>query len=129
MWSRKDEGAWTIPKGELFEGEDPLAAARREFSEELGHHAPRGPVIDLGEVRQRGGKRVIAFAVEAGFDPATLVPGTFEMQWPPRSGRLQSFPELDRVAWFDVHTAATKLVKGQIPLLQRLASPRGGTVG
>jgi predicted NUDIX family NTP pyrophosphohydrolase len=121
FWARKDEGAWSIPKGELLDGEDPLAGARREFAEELGHPPPEGEILSLGEIRQKAGKRVIAFAVRGDFDPADLVPGTFEMQWPPRSGRTQSFPELDRVAWFDLAAAKAKVVKGQISLLHRLA--------
>lgn len=120
-WARKDAGAWSIPKGELGDGEDPLAGARREYREELGHAAPDGPVVELGEIRQRGGKRVLAFAVEGDFDPAQLRPGTFELEWPPRSGRRQSFPEIDRVAWFDLATAKRKVVSGQAELLDRLA--------
>ncbi len=108
FWARKDEGAWSIVKGELAEGEDPLAGARREFAEELGHPPPEGEVLSLGEIRQKAGKRVIAFAVEGDFDPASLVAGTFEMQWPPRSGRRATFPELDRVAWFDLKTAPAR---------------------
>ena len=123
-WARKDAGAWSIPKGELEDGEDPLAGARREFAEELGQPPPGGPVIDLGEVRQRGGKRVVAFAVEGDFDPAQLRAGTFELEWPPRSGRTQAFPEVDRVAWFDLATAERKLVRGQVALLDRLAEAR-----
>ncbi len=124
FWARKDEGAWSIPKGELGEGEAPLAGARREFAEELGHPPPDGPVIELGEIRQKAGKRVIAFAVEGDFDPAAIVPGTFELQWPPRSGRWQAFAELDRVAWFDLPTAAAKIVRGQVALLEHLAEAR-----
>jgi predicted NUDIX family NTP pyrophosphohydrolase len=123
-WARKDAGAWSIPKGELEDGEDPLAGARREYAEELGQPPPDGPVIELGEVRQRGGKRVVAFAVEGDFDPAQLHPGTFELEWPPRSGRRQAFPEVDRVAWFDLPAATGKLVAGQVPLLHRLAEAR-----
>ena len=126
FWARKDEGAWSIPKGELEPGEDPLAGARREFAEELGHVPPGGPAIELGEIRQKAGKRVIAFAVEGDFDPAAIVPGTFELEWPPRSGRRQAFPEVDRVAWFDLPTAATKIVGGQVALLERLAELRAG---
>ena len=126
LWARKDAGAWTIPKGELDPGEDPLAGARREFAEELGHAPPGGDVLELGEIRQRAGKRVIAFAVEGDFDPETIVPGTFEMIWPPRSGRTQAFPEVDRVAWFDLATAEVKLVGGQTDLLARLAAARAG---
>ena len=121
FWARKDEGAWSIPKGELLDGEDPLAGARREFEEELGAAPPDGDVLELGEIRQRAGKVVIAFALGGDFDPEQLVPGEFEMEWPPRSGRVRSFPEIDRVAWFDVPAARTKVVKGQIPLLERLA--------
>lgn len=125
-WARKDAGAWTIPKGELDDGEQPLAGARREFAEELGHAPPDGPVVELGEVRQRSGKRVVAFAVEGDFDPAQLRPGTFELEWPPRSGRRQAFPEVDRVAWFDLPAARNKLVAGQVALLDRLADARAG---
>jgi predicted NUDIX family NTP pyrophosphohydrolase len=124
-WARKDAGAWSIPKGELDAGEDPLAGARREYAEELGHPAPDGEPIELGEVRQGSGKRVVAFAVAGDFDPAQLRPGTFELEWPPRSGRRQAFPEVDRVAWFDLATARHKLVRGQLPLLDRLAGARG----
>ncbi len=126
FWARKDAGAWSIPKGELEPGEDPLAGALREFAEELGHAPPDGAVIDLGEIRQKAGKRVIAFAVQGDFDPAAIVPGTFEMEWPPRSGRRQAFPEIDRVAWFDLATAAAKIVRGQVELLERLAQARSG---
>ena len=124
FWARKDEGAWSIPKGELDPGEAPLAGARREFAEELGQAPPDGPVIELGEVRQKAGKRVIAFAIEGDLDPAQIVPGTFELQWPPRSGRTQTFPEVDRVAWFDLESAAAKIVRGQAALLERLAALR-----
>ncbi len=121
FWARKDEGAWSIPKGELEAGEEPLDAALREFAEELGHAPPDGPVVELGEIRQKAGKRVVGFALEGDFDPATIVPGTFEMQWPPRSGRVQSFPEVDRVAWFELEAAVAKIVRGQAELLERLA--------
>ena len=121
FWARKDDGAWSIPKGELLDGEDPLAGARREFEEELGAAPPDGDVLELGENRQRSGKLVIAFAVQGDFDPEQIVPGEFELEWPPRSGRVQSFPEIDRVAWFDVPAARTKVVKGQVPLLETLA--------
>jgi predicted NUDIX family NTP pyrophosphohydrolase len=121
-WARKDAGAWTIPKGELDEGEEPPAAARREFVEELGHEPPAGPLLALGEITQKAGKRVVAFAVEGDFDPGQLQPGTFELEWPPRSGRRQEFPEVDRVAWFDLATARAKIVQGQVALLDRLAA-------
>ena len=119
-WARKDEGAWSIPKGELSGGEDPLAGARREFAEELGHAPPDGRVIELGEIRQRGGKRVVAFAVEGEFDPARLVPGTFELEWPPRSGRRARFPEIDDAHFFDEAMARSKINPAQIPLIERL---------
>ena len=119
-WAPRDDGAWSIPKGELSEDEDALAGALREYAEELGHAPPDGPVIELGEVRQRAGKRLVAFAVEGDFDPAQLDAGTFELEWPPRSGRRQAFPEIDRVAWFDLPTAGRKVVKGQDVLLERL---------
>ncbi|HTN23237.1 MAG TPA: NUDIX domain-containing protein [Solirubrobacteraceae bacterium] len=122
LWARRDEGAWTIPKGELEAGEDPAAGARREYEEELGHAPPAGSLLELGEIRQRGGKRVVAFAVAGDFDPALLAPGTFELEWPPRSGRTQAFPEVDRVAWFDLETARAKIVQGQAELLDRLAA-------
>ena len=120
-WAPRDDGAWSIPKGELSEDEDALAGALREYAEELGHAPPDGPVIELGEIRQRSGKRLVAFAVEGDFDPAQLDAGTFELEWPPRSGRRQAFPEIDRVAWFDLATAGRKVVKGQDVLLERLA--------
>jgi predicted NUDIX family NTP pyrophosphohydrolase len=124
FWARKEEGAWSIPKGELEHGEEPLEAALREFEEELGHAPPQGPLLDLGEIRQKAGKVVVAFAVEGDFDPAQLRPGMFEMQWPPRSGTVRSFPEVDRVAWFDVETAKRKIVQGQVALLERLVAAR-----
>jgi predicted NUDIX family NTP pyrophosphohydrolase len=120
FWARKDDGAWSIPKGELLAGEEPLACALREFEEELGHPPPGGTVIELGEIRQKAGKTVIGFAVEGDFDPDELRPGTFEMQWPPRSGRMQAFPEVDRVGWFSHDVARCKVVAGQVELLERL---------
>jgi predicted NUDIX family NTP pyrophosphohydrolase len=124
FWARKDAGAWSIPKGELDAGEDPQAGALREFAEELGCAPPDGPLVALGEIRQKGGKRVIAFALQGDFDPADLRPGTFEMQWPPRSGRMAEFPELDRVAWMRLPEAIEKVVRGQVALLERLAELR-----
>lgn len=121
-WARKDARAWSIPKGEYEPDEAPLAAARREFTEELGVPPPTGAAIELGEVRQSGGKTVIAFAVEGDLDPEAIVPGSFELEWPPRSGRLQAFPEVDRVAWFDLEAAAERIVTGQRELLVRLRS-------
>jgi len=125
FWARKDAGAWTIPKGEYGGDEDALAAARREFAEELGNVPPDGLTIALGEVRQKAGKVVTAWAVEGDFDPATLRSNTFEIEWPPRSGRRATFPELDRAAWFDLSTARTRIVAAQAVLLDRLADAVG----
>lgn len=120
FWSRRDEAAWSIPKGELEPDEDLRAAAAREFTEELGLPVPDGPWQELGEIRQSGGKVVTGWAVAGELDPAGVTPGTFEMEWPPRSGRRQEFPELDRVEWCDLDTARTRLVKGQREFLDRL---------
>lgn len=121
FWARKDAHAWSIIKGEYDpETEAPIAAARREFLEETGHAPPDGPMLDLGEVKQSSGKRVRGYAVRGDFDPAALVPGTFEMEWPPRSGKRQAFPEIDRVEWMSVATAREKIVKGQVGLLDAL---------
>ncbi|HET6703462.1 NUDIX domain-containing protein [Amycolatopsis sp.] len=120
FWAKKDAAAWSLPKGELDPDELPEKAARREFEEELGLPAPDGEYVSLGEVKQSGGKVVTAWAVEADLDPAAVVPGTFAMEWPPRSGRQQEFPEVDRVAWFSLDVAREKLLKGQLPFLDRL---------
>lgn len=120
LWARRDEGAWTLPKGEPEDGEGLLAAARREFSEELGLPVPDGEPIPLGEVRQRGGKVVTAWALEADLDPDDITPGTFELEWPPRSGRVRQFPELDRVAWLGLADAARLMIPAQRELLTRL---------
>jgi predicted NUDIX family NTP pyrophosphohydrolase len=120
FWARKDAGAWSIPKGEYEAGEDPKAAAFREFKEELGSPPPEGEVIALGDIRQSTGKTVTTFALHGDFDTATAVSNVFEMEWPRGSGRIQSFPEVDRAAWFDAPTAKTKLVKGQIGFVDRL---------
>ena len=120
LWARKDEHAWSFPKGELDDGEEPFAAAHREFAEELGIAAPTGDYRRLGEYRYSSGKVVVLFAVEADVPLEAIRPGTFEMEWPPRSGRRQAFPEVDRVAWFDVPAARTKLVAGQVPALDDL---------
>ncbi|MBB5809450.1 NUDIX domain-containing protein [Streptomyces collinus] len=121
FFARRDAGAWTVPKGEYEPDEPAWEAARREFREELGVPPPDGEAIDLGEVRQTGGKIVTAWAVRADLDPAAIVPGTFRMEWPPRSGRLQEFPELDRVAWFGIDRARAVIVKAQAAFLDRLA--------
>ncbi|MGH3762184.1 NUDIX domain-containing protein [Actinophytocola sp.] len=121
FWAKKDAGAWTVVKGEYEPPEEPEAAARREFTEELGLPAPAGPYVGLGEVRQSGGKTVTVWAVAGELDPAAVVPGTFELEWPPRSGRMRTFPELDRVAWFSLADAAEKILGGQRAFLERLA--------
>ena len=120
LWASREERAWSIVKGEYEDGEEPIAAARREFHEETGSEPPDGPAVELGEIRQSGGKRVVAWAMEGDFDPEALRPGTFTMQWPSRSGRLQEFPEIDRVRWCDPTSAKELLVAGQVPLLERL---------
>jgi predicted NUDIX family NTP pyrophosphohydrolase len=119
FWRNKDDGAWSIPKGEFGGPKDPEQAALREFSEELGPAASIGPLRPLGEIRQRGGKRVVAFFGQAIFDPANLSSNTFELEWPPKSGRRQSFPEVDRARWFDLETARTKMLSGQVALIDR----------
>jgi predicted NUDIX family NTP pyrophosphohydrolase len=121
FWARRDEGAWSIPKGEHADGEDPLACARREFEEETGAAPPEGEVIELGEIRQRGGKRVSAWALEGDLDPETVHSNTFELEWPPRSGRRQPFPEVDRAAWFGLDEARRRINPAQAALLDRLA--------
>ncbi|MHC2257113.1 putative NUDIX family NTP pyrophosphohydrolase [Bradyrhizobium embrapense] len=120
FWRNKDRGAWSIPKGEIDALDDPEQVARREFAEELGHTASVGRLQELGEVRQQGGKRVMAFAGEGHFDAAELTSNTFDIEWPPRSGRRQSFPEVDRAEWFDIESARTKILSGQVELLDRL---------
>jgi predicted NUDIX family NTP pyrophosphohydrolase len=119
-WRNKDAGAWSIPKGEIEPSEDPEQAARREFSEELGPAALIGPLQALGEIRQRGGKRVIAFWAEADFDTASLSSNSFEIEWPPRSGALKTFPEVDRAEWFELEVARSKILSGQVELINRL---------
>ncbi len=125
FWARRDAGAWSIPKGEYEPDEDPLAAARREFLEELGVPAPSGDYRELGEVRQTAGKVVTAWAVEGDLDPGLITPGTFELEWPRGSGRTQSVPEVDRVAWMSITEAAAKIVVAQRAFLDRLAELLG----
>ena len=121
FFARRDAGAWTLPKGEYEPGEPAWDAARREFQEELGLPPPDGEAVPLGEVRQTNGKVVTAWAIEADLDPATVVPGTFAMEWPPKSGRTQEFPELDRVEWFAPDRARAVIVTAQAAFLDRLA--------
>ena len=121
FWARKDAGAWTIPKGEHEPDEDPLSAARREFEEETGVSLPESDFVDLGEVRQSGGKLVRAWAADGDLDAAALESNTFEMEWPPKSGQMATFPELDRFAWLDLETARTKVIAAHAEFLDRLA--------
>jgi predicted NUDIX family NTP pyrophosphohydrolase len=125
LFAKKDADTWTVLKGEIEAGEDPFEVARREFQEETGHPAPDGDVLVLGEITQKGGKVVAAWAVEGDLDPALAFSNTFEMEWPPRSGRTATFPEIDRVEWFDLDTARSKVKAAQIPLLDRLAEAIG----
>ncbi|MGY1784739.1 NUDIX domain-containing protein [Geodermatophilus sp. SYSU D00698] len=119
FWARKDDGAWSFPKGEYADGEDPLAVAHREFEEELGSPVPATSLVPLGELRTSG-KVLTVWAGEGDLDADAAVSNTFTIEWPPRSGRLQEFPEIDRAAWFGVDEARAKLVKGQVPYLDRL---------
>ncbi len=126
FWAKKDAGAWSIPKGEYAEGENALAAAKREFCEELGI-APTGQFHPLGEIRQAGGKFVTCYAVEGAFDVSTLNSNTFELEWPPRSGRRQTFPEVDRAEWFSPEEARLKINSAQRELVERLVKLRGAS--
>jgi predicted NUDIX family NTP pyrophosphohydrolase len=121
FWARKDLGAWSIPKGEFDEGEDPLDAARREFEEELGSAPPSSALVPLGSVRQKNRKEVLAWAAEGDLDPSTVRSNTFTIEWPPRSGREASFPEIDRAEWFPVELAREKLNPAQAEFLDRLS--------
>ncbi|WP_029430086.1 NUDIX domain-containing protein [Blastococcus sp. URHD0036] len=125
FWARKDDGAWSIPKGEYAAEEDPEAAARREFAEELGSPVPAGDLVPLGELRASG-KVLAVWTVEGDLDATACRSNTFSLEWPPRSGRMQEFPEIDRAAWFDLAAARVKLVKGQVPFLDRLAALLAG---
>ena len=120
FWAKKDDGAWSIPKGEYVIGEDPWAVALREFSEEIGLPAPLGTRIDLGAFKQPSGKVVTVFAVYGDLDVTDAQSNTFEVEWPKGSGRLRTFPEVDRVEWFSAAAARTKLLKGQLPFVDRL---------
>ena len=120
FWAKKDEGAWSIPKGEFDDGEDPLKAARREFQEETGL-APDGKFIELNPIRQKSGKFVYAWAIEGDIDPTKISSNNFEMEWPPRSGKMRSFPEVDKADWFTLDKAKRKMNAGQVALLDDLA--------
>lgn len=119
LWAKRDDAAWSIPKGEFVDEEDPLVAAKREFEEETGGQ-PDGAFVSLKPLKQPGGKLVFAWAVRADFDPSKLKSNTFSMEWPPRSGRQQEFPEVDRAAWFGIEDARHKILKGQAPFLDQL---------
>ena len=120
FWARKDAGAWSIPKGEYVEGEDPWTVAQREFEEELGKAPPDGPRIDFAPMKQPSGKVITAFAVRGDLDLEGTYSNTFELEWPKGSGTIREYPEIDRAGWFSVAEASTKLLKGQRPLLERL---------
>ncbi|HEY4632960.1 MAG TPA: NUDIX domain-containing protein [Candidatus Limnocylindrales bacterium] len=125
LFARRDEGYWSIPKGEPDTDEPLVAVARREFEEETGHPAPAGPLLDLGSITQKGGKVVHAWAAEGDLDPASAHSNTFEMEWPPRTGEVRAFPEIDRVAWFGPAEARARIKDAQIPLLERLEAALG----
>jgi predicted NUDIX family NTP pyrophosphohydrolase len=121
LWARRDQGAWSTPKGEYEPGEDALAAARREFQEELGVAPPDGPSEELGEIRQKSGKRVRAWAIAGDLDPEAITSNTLALEWPPRSGRLIEVPEVDRAEWFTLEQARERINPAQAALLDRLA--------
>jgi predicted NUDIX family NTP pyrophosphohydrolase len=121
FWARRDVGAWSVPKGEYEPAEDALAAARREFAEELGASPPDGPVHDLGEVRQKSGKLVRVWALEGDLDVSQVTSNTFELEWPPRSGKTIEVPEVDRAEWFVLPVAREKINPAQVALLERLS--------
>ncbi|HWF52370.1 MAG TPA: NUDIX domain-containing protein [Solirubrobacteraceae bacterium] len=125
LWARRDAGAWSIPKGEYDDDEDPAAAARREFAEELGSPLPDAELIDLGEARQRSGKLVRAWAAPGDFDISLVRSNTFPLEWPPRSGRISEFPEVDRAEWFTLEQARERINPGQVSLLDRLEQAVG----
>ena len=125
FWEKKDEGSWSLPKGEFEEGEDPFAAAKREFEEETGFSAPHGEKIPLEPRRQPSGKLVYAWAMKADLDPSRLKGNLFSLEWPPKSGRYQEFPEVDRAAWFPIEEAYPKISKGQAAFLSQLQERLG----
>lgn len=121
LWAKKDKGAWSIIKGEMNDGEEIVDTARREFEEETGQKAPPQPWIPLGTIKRKDGKIIHAWAAEGDYDPATITSNTFTMEWPPRSGKMQEFPENDRAQWFDLRTAIIKLHTGQDYFIRQLA--------
>jgi predicted NUDIX family NTP pyrophosphohydrolase len=125
FWARKDDGAWSIPKGEHGADEIPFDVALREFAEELGSPVPATEFVPLGQVRQGSGKLLTVWAAEGDLDATAATSNTFQLEWPPRSGRIQEFPEIDRAAWFGLDEARVKLVKGQVAFLDRLAGTAG----
>jgi predicted NUDIX family NTP pyrophosphohydrolase len=125
FWAKKDDGAWSIPKGEYGADEEPLAVAHREFEEELGAPVPATDLVPLGARRVTSGKVLTVWAAEGDLDATACRSNTFELEWPPRSGRMQEFPEIDRAAWFGVEQARAKLLKGQVPFLDRLLEQVG----
>lgn len=125
LWAKRDAGAWSVPKGEIERGEDPLAVARREFEEETGQRPPDGDVVPLGEIRQKSGKVVEAWAVEGDLDPSTAKSNTFPLEWPPGSGNWVDVPEVDRVEWFGLDEARNRLNPAQVALVDRLAAAVG----
>jgi predicted NUDIX family NTP pyrophosphohydrolase len=129
FWAKKDLGAWSIPKGEYEDGEDARACALREFEEETGASPPAGALVELGEVRQKNGKRVTAWAAEGDLDADAVRSNTFTMQWPPKSGRMQEFPEIDRAGWFGAHEARAKLIPAQVAFVDRLLGRSGTSDG
>ena len=124
-WARKDAGAWSIPKGEYEDGEDPQSCALREFEEETGVELPPGELAELGSVKQKSGKVVTAWAAEGDLDAGAVTSNTFTMEWPPRSGTTAEFPEIDRAGWFDIERAREKLVPAQTEFLDRLLERLG----
>lgn len=122
FWAKKDDGAWSIPKGEYSPDDEPnpLGVAEREFEEEIGQHLPNGARMQLGELRQPSGKRIVAWTALCDLDVSEVSSNSFEMEWPPKSAKMQTFPEVDRAAWFSVNEARVKLAKGQEPFIDRL---------
>ena len=124
-WATKDAGAWSVPKGEYGEGDDPLSAARREFAEETGMIAPEGDLMALSDLKQASGKIVKVWALHGDCDAVSVRSNKFSLEWPPRSGVIQQFPEIDRAEWFPIEVARTKILKGQAGFLEELASSMG----